>query len=162
MPHAIPWLAENVISIIPVQSLFTHSVVSNSLWPHTLQHARLMCPSPDPRVCSNSCPLSWWCHPTVSSSIFPFPCLQSFPGSGSFPRSQLFASSAKYWSFNFSISPSNEYSGLISFRTDWFDLIIVQGTLKSPPTPQFKNIKSSALSLSYCPTHICTQLLEKP
>ena len=58
----------------------------------------------------------------------------------------------KYWSFSFSISPSNEYSGLISFRIDWFDLLVVQGTLKSSPTPQFKSIKSSELSFLYCPT----------
>ena len=70
---------------------FSHSVVSESLWPHGLQHARLPCPSPTPRAYSNSCPLSWWCHPTISSSVVPFSfCLQSFPVSGSFPMSQLF------------------------------------------------------------------------
>ena len=74
----------------------------------------------------------WWCHPTTSSSIIPFSsCLQSFPASGSFQMSQLFAWGPKYWSFSFSMSPSNEYSGLISFRVDWFDLLAVQGTLKS-------------------------------
>ena len=73
--------------------LFSHSVVSNSLRPHGLQHARLPCPSPFPRVCSSSCPLSWWCHPMISSSAIPFSSyLQSFPASGSFPMSQLFAS----------------------------------------------------------------------
>ena len=72
---------------------FTHSVVSDSLWPHGLQHARPPCPTPTPGVESNSCPLSRWCHPTVSSSIVPFcSCLQSFPASGSFQMSQLFAS----------------------------------------------------------------------
>ena len=66
-------------------SQFSCSVVSNSLWPHELQHARPPCPSPTPRVYSNSCPLSWWCHPTMSSSVVPFSsCLQSFPASGSF------------------------------------------------------------------------------
>ena len=76
-----------------------------------------------------------------------------------FPRIRVFSNESalrirwpKYWSFNFSISPSNEYSGLISFRMDWLDLLEVQGTLKSPPTPQFKSIKSSALSLLYSPT----------
>ena len=69
------------------------SVVPHSLWPHGLQHARPPCPSPSPRVCSNSCPLSQWCHPTISSSVVPFSsCLQSFPASGSFLMSQLFAS----------------------------------------------------------------------
>ena len=77
---------------IYTQSSF-HSVVSNSLQPHELQHTRHPCPSPTPGVCSNSCPLSWWCHPTNLPSVIPFSsCLQSFPASGSFPMSQLFAS----------------------------------------------------------------------
>ena len=66
--------------------------MSNSLQPHELQHVRLSCPSPSPRACSNSCPLSWWCHPTVSSSVAPSFCFQPFPASGSFPVSQLFTS----------------------------------------------------------------------
>ena len=83
------------------------------------------CPSPTPRVYSNSCPLSQWCHPTVSSFVILISsCLQSFPASVSFPMSQFFTSGGirwpKYWSFSFSITPSNEYSGLISFRIDWF------------------------------------------
>ena len=112
---------------------FSRSVVSDSLWPHGLQHARLLCLSPTPRVYSNSRPLSWWCHPTISSYVIPFSSrLQSFPASGSFQMSQLFASGGQtIGSFSFSISPSNEYSGLISFRMDWFDLLAVQGTLKS-------------------------------
>ena len=92
------------------------SVMSYFLWPHGLQHTRLPCPSPTPGAYSNSCPLSRWCHPTISSSVIPFSsCLQSFPASGSFPTSQ-FIRWPNYWSFSFSISPSNEYSGLISFR----------------------------------------------
>ena len=76
-----------------LESLFSCSVMSNSLQPHRLQHTRLPCPSPSPRVCSNSCPLSWWWHPTFSSSVIPFSsCLQSFPALGSFPVSWLFAS----------------------------------------------------------------------
>ena len=72
---------------------FSHSVMSDSLQPHGLQHARLPCPSPTPRACSNSCPSRRWCHPTISYSVVPFsPCLQSFPASGSFPISQLFTS----------------------------------------------------------------------
>ena len=76
------------------------------------------------------CPLNWWCHLTISSSatLFSF-CFQSFPASGSFPKSALCISWPKYW--NFSISPSNEHPGLISFRMDWLDLLAVQGTLKS-------------------------------
>ena len=71
--------------------LFSCSVVSNSLQPHGLQHARLPWPSPTPGACSNSCPLNWWCHPTILSSVVPFPsCLQSFPASGSLPMSWLF------------------------------------------------------------------------
>ena len=72
---------------------FSHSVVFGSLWPHGLQHARPTCSSPTPGVYSNSCPLSQWCHPTISSSVIPFSsCLQSFPASGSFQMSQFFAS----------------------------------------------------------------------
>ena len=99
--------------------------MSDSLWPHGLQHTRPPCPSPAPRVYSNSCPLSQWCHPTISSSVVPFSsCLRSSPASGSFQMSQFFASgSQKYWSFIFSISPFKEYSGLISFRMDWLDLL---------------------------------------
>ena len=70
--------------------LFSHSVVSNSLWPYGLQHARLPCTSPTPEACWNSCPLSWWCHPTISSSIFPFCCLQSFSELECFLANQLF------------------------------------------------------------------------
>ena len=91
------------------------------------------CPSPTPGACSNSCPLSRWCHPTISSSVVPFSsCLQSFPASGSFSsESVLCIRWPKYWSFSFSISPSNEYSGLISFTFDWLDFLAVQRTLKS-------------------------------
>ena len=97
-----------------------------------LLHTRPPCPSPPPRAYSNSCPLSQWCHPTISSSVLPFSsCLQSFPASGSFPRSQFFIMWPKYWSFNFRLSPSNEYSGLISFRMDWLDFLALQGSLKN-------------------------------
>ena len=72
--------------------LFSCQVVPDSLWPHGLQYSRLPHPSLFPRVCSDSCPLSWWCHPTISSSVVPFPCLQSSPALGSFPVSRLFAS----------------------------------------------------------------------
>ena len=83
-------------------------------------------------VCSNSCPLRWWCHLTISSSVVSFSfCLQSFSASRSFPGSQQFASGGQSIGASESISPSNEYSGLISFRIDWFDLPAVQGTLKS-------------------------------
>ena len=104
--------------------------MSDSLQPCGLQHARFPCPSPIPRACSNSCPSSQLCHPTISSSVVPFSSrLQSFPASASFPV--LHIRWPKYWSVSFSISPSNEYSGLISFRIDWFDLLAVQRTLKN-------------------------------
>ena len=111
--------------------LFSYPVVSDSLQPYELQHARLPGPSQPPRACSNSCPLRWWCHPTISSSVAFSSCLQSSPAPGSFPVSQLCIRWPKYWSFSFNISPSNEYSGLIPFRMDWVDLFAVQGTLKS-------------------------------
>ena len=107
--------------------------MSDSLPPQEPQHTRLPCPLPTPRAYSNSCPLSRWCHPTISSSVIPFSShLQSFPTSGSFQMSQVLRIRwPKYWSFSFRISPSNEYSGLISFRMNWLDLLAVQGTLKS-------------------------------
>ena len=105
--------------------------MSNSLWPHGLQPSRLPCPSLSPRVYSDSCPLSWWCYlsyPLPPASLFAF----------SLSLHQVFSSESDllirwptYWSFHFSISPSNEYSGLISFRTDWFDLLAVQETFKN-------------------------------
>ena len=117
----------------PSSVQFSHSVVSDSLWPHGLQHDRPPCPSPTPGVCLNLCPFSQWCHPTISSSVISFSsCLQSFPASRSFQMSQLFTSGGqKYWNFSFKNSPSNEYSGLISFRIDWYHLHEVQGTVKS-------------------------------
>ena len=123
--------------------------MSNSLQPHGLQHARLPCPLPTPGAYSNSCPSHWWFHPTISSSVVPFSAyLQFFPASGSFLMRQFFPSGGQ----SFSISPSNEYSGLISFRMDWLDLLAVQGTLKSSPTPRFKSNNSSVLSFLYSPT----------
>ena len=101
--------------------------------------ARLLCPSTTPGAYSNLCPLSRWCHPTISSSVVPFSRPQSFPVSGSFPVSQFFASGGQFWSLSFSISPSNEYSGLISFRMDSLDLLAVQVSQEFFPTPQFKN-----------------------
>ena len=107
---------------------FSRSVVSDSLRPHEPQHARPPCPSPPPGVCSNSCPLSQRCHPTISSSVMLLSSsFQSFPASGSFPMRWW----PKYWCFSSSISPSSEHSGFISFRTDWFDLRAVHGTRKS-------------------------------
>ena len=139
------------IEYLQVQLLFSHSVMSDSLPPYGLKHTRLLCLSLTPGVCSDSCPLNHWCHPTVS---FPVPfssCLQSFPALGSFPESALCIRWPKYWSFSFSIRPSNEYSGLISFRMDRFDILAVQGTLKNL-APQFWSIISLMLSFLYGPT----------
>ena len=112
---------------------FSCSVVSDSLRPHELQHARPPCPSPTPGVHSNSCPLSQRCHPAISSSVIPFSsCFQSLPASESFPMSQLFSWGGQSTGVSASaISPSNEHPGLISFRMDWLKLLAVQGTLKS-------------------------------
>ena len=126
------------------------SVMSDFLWPHELQHARPPCPTPTPRVHPNPCPSSRWCHPTILSSVIPFcSCPQSFQASRSFPMSQLSASGGQ------SIGVSASTSVLSMNTQDWFPLgwtVAVQGTLKSSPTPQFKNINSSALSFLYSPT----------
>ena len=129
------------------------SVTQSCLFgPDGLQHARPPCPSPTPGVYSNSCPLSWWCHPTISSSVIPFSShLQSF-----FPRIRVFSNESalrirwpKYWSFSFSISHSNEYSGLISFRMDWLDLLVSKGLSRvfSNTTVQKHQFFSAQLSL---------------
>ena len=126
------WLVstQKLSSVMSLQ--FSCSVVSNSLRPHEPQHARPPCPSPIPRVYPNSCPLSQWCHPTVSSSVVPFSSHpQPFPGSGSFQMSQLFASDGQSIgvSASTSVLPVNTQDW--SFRMDWLDLLAVQGTLKS-------------------------------
>ena len=112
---------------------FSCSVVSDSLRLHEPQHARLSCPSPTPGVHPNPCPLSRWCHPAISSSVVPFSsCPQSFPASGSFQMSQLFASGSQNTGvFVFNLSPSKEHPGPISLRMDWLDLLVVQGAFKS-------------------------------
>ena len=135
------------------QAKFSHSVMPDSLQPHGLQHTRLFCPSTTPRVCSNSCLFSRWCHPTISSSVIPFPsCLQSFPASGSFPMSQFFASGGQ----------STGVSALASFLpkesqgwspSEWTGWIFLQSKgLLRVTTPQFKSINSSVLSFLYGPT----------
>ena len=129
------------------------SVVSNSLQPHGLQHTRPPCPSPTPGVYSNSCPLSRWRHPTISSSVVPFSsCPQSLPASGSFQMSQFFTSGGQ------SIGVSASASVLLMIIQDWFLYDGLVGSPCSPrdsqessPTPQFKSITSSVLSLLYSP-----------
>ena len=111
---------------------FSRSVVSDSLRPHEFQHAGPPCPSPTPRVHSNSCPPSQWCHPAISSSVVPFSSYpRSLPASVFSNESTLCMRWPKYWSFSFSITLSKEHPGLISFRMDWLELLAVQKTLKS-------------------------------
>ena len=116
--------------------------------PIDCKHIRLPCPSPPPGACSNSHPLNWWCHPTILSSVIPFfSCLHTFQASVSFLiKSVLCTMWPNYWNFSFSISPSSEFLGLISFRTDWFDILAVQGTLKS--LLQHHNLKAPILQSS--------------
>ena len=121
----------------PSVSQFSHWVVSHSSWPHGLQHTRLPCPSPTPRALSNSCPLSWWCHPPVSSSVIPFSfCPQSFPTSGSFPRSWLFASGAQSTRASALVLPVNiqgwfplELTGLIFLLSKGLSRVFLSTTV---------------------------------
>ena len=129
--------------------------MSDSLWPHGLQHARLPCPLLSPGICSNSCPLNLWCYPTISHTVTPFSsCPQSFPALGTFLMGQLFASGGQSTGASTSASsPSDEYSGLISFRIDWFDLLAAQGTLKS-----LLQLHSSTASVLWCSAFFMVQL----
>ena len=128
--------------------------MSDSLQPHEPQQGRPPCPSPTPGIYPNSCPLTRWCHPTISSccpllllpSIFPSIRVSS-------NESAIRVRWPKYWSFSFNISPSNEYSGLISFRIDWLDLLAVQGTLKS-----LLQHHSSKASILQCSSFFIVQL----
>ena len=133
---------------------FSHSVMSDSLPPHEWQHARPPCPSPTPGVHSNPCSSSWWCHPTISSSVIPFSsCPQSFPASGSFQVSQFFASGGQSIGVSASISvlPMNTQDWSPLGWTGWISLQS-KGLQESSPTPQFKSINFSALSFLYSPT----------
>ena len=127
---------------------FSHSVMSDSLRPHELQHARSPCPSPTPGVHPNPCPSSQWCNLTISSSVIPFSsCSQSFPGSGSFPMSQLFASGV------LSIGVSASTSVLTMNTQDWSPLGWTGWiSLEYSPTPQFKSLNSSMLNFLHSPT----------
>ena len=149
-PYLKEWKPAHKLSV-----QFSRSFVSDSLWPHGLQHARLPCPSQPPGACSNSY-LSIGDAIQPSHPVIPFfSCLQFFPASGSFPMSWFFTSGGwpKYWSFSFSISPCNEYSRLISFRMDWLDLLAVQGTLRS-----LLQLHSSKASILRCSAFFMVQL----
>ena len=133
---------------------FSRSVVSDSLRPHESQHARPHCPSPAPGVYSNSCPSSWWYHPAISSSVVPFSsCPQSLPASGSFPMSQVFTSGGQSTgvSASASVLPMNTQDRSPLGWTVWISLQSerLSGVF---PTPQFKSINSSVLSLLHSPT----------
>ena len=145
-------------------SQFTHSVLSDFLRPHGLQPARLPCPSPTPRASSNTCPLSPWCHPTISASVVPSFCLQSFPDSGSFPMRKFFASGGQ------SIGASASASALPMNIQDWFPLGLTGWTslqskglsrVFSNTTVQKHQYFGAQLSL-WSSSHIHTWLLEKP
>ena len=130
-------LSQNEVKVDHVAAL-SHPVVSYSSWPHGLQHARPPCPSPCHRVCPSSCSLHWWCCPAIASSDALFSFIpQSFPASGT----SVCIRWPKYWSF--SSSPSSEYSGSISLKIDWFDLLAVQGTFRS--LFQHHSLKASIL-----------------
>ena len=143
---------------------FNHSVVSDSLWPHEPQHTRPPCPTPTPRVHPNPCPWSWWCHPTISSSVIPFSsCPQSFPASGSFQISQLFASVSQNIGISASTSvlPMNTqdwsplgWTGWISLQSKGLSRVFSNTTVQKH---QFFGAQLSSQSSS----HIHTWLLEK-
>ena len=150
------------MDIIHQMLLFGQKALSDSLPSHELQHAKLPCVSLSPRVCSNSSPLSQWCHPTILSSIAPFSsCTKSFQVSRSSNELALHIIWPRYWSF--SISSSNEYYRLISFRINLFDHLAVQGTVKS--LLQLHSSKSSIfriLSSLWSSSQNHTWLMEKP
>ena len=148
-----PWYIQTLQWNSSVQ--FSHLVMSDSLRPHGLQHAWLPCPSPTPRACSDSGPLSWWCHPTILSSVIPSSsCLQSLPALGSFPMSQLFTSDGQ------SIAVSPSASVLPVNIQEWFPLgfdlkfdLTVQGTFKS-----LLQYHSSKASILWCLAFFMVQL----
>ena len=133
---------------------FSHSVVSDSLWAHGLQHTRPPCPSPTLRACSNSCPSCRWCHPTISSSVVPFSsCLQSFPASGSFPMSQFFTSGGQ------SIRVSTSASVLPMNIQDWFPLQLTGWiSLQPKGLSSFLQHHSSKASILWCSAFFIMQL----
>ena len=122
------WVTFENIQFSSVQSL-SHVRLFATPW---IAARQASCPSPTPRLYSNSCPSSQWCHPAISSSVVPFSsCPNPSQHQGFSNESTFHMRWPKYWSLSFSISPSNEHPGLISFRMDWLDLLAVQGTLKS-------------------------------
>ena len=133
---ATVWIVLTACKHLSVSSVqFSRSVVSDSLRLHGLQHARPPCPSPTPAVYSNSCPLSWWCHPTNSSSVIPFSCLQSFPASGSFQMSQLFKSGGQSIGVSAStsvlpVNTQNWFPGWISLQSKGLSRVFSNNTVQ--------------------------------
>ena len=162
-----PWLAFGLKSSLNIINSvqFSGSVVSNSMQPRGLQHARLPCPSPTPGACSNSCPLIWWCHPTISSFAVPFSsCPQSFPASGSFPMSQFFTSGGQSigGAASATVLPINiqdwfpiGWTGWISLQSKGLSRVFSNTTAQKH---QFFGAQPSSQSNS----HIHTWPLEKP
>ena len=139
----------------PVSSVGTVPQSCPTLWPHGLQYARLPCPSPTLRACSNSCAFSQWCHPTISSCVVPFSsCLQSCPASGSFPMSPFFPSGGQSTGILVAASdlPTNIQDWFLLGVTGWISPCNPSDSQKFFATPQFKSISSSALSFLYGPT----------
>ena len=143
-----------MLSLCCLLLLFGHPAVFSSLRPHGLQHARPRCPSPSPEACPSSCPLPQWCHPAISSSDAPllpsvFSSIKDFSN-----ESAVCIRWPKYWSFSFStFSTYNEYSGIISLKIDWLDLLSVQGTLRS-----LLQHHSSRTSILQCSVFFTVQL----
>ena len=152
-----------VKNLLPTQELlFSHQIMSNSSRPHGLHHSRLPCPSPSPRVGPSSCSLNWWCHPTVSSSTALFFCLQSFPASGSFPVSHLFASGTQSIGASASVLPISIHS--------WFPLRLT-GLISLLSRELWRNFSSTTVGKHqffgtvpslWSSSHIHTWLLERP
>ena len=142
---------------------FSRSVVSDSLRPHELQHARLPCPFLSPRICSNSCPLHWWCHLNISSSVTSFSsCPQYFPLSGSFPMSWLFASSGQSIGMSALVLPIN-IQGWFSLGLTGLISLLSKGLSRVfSSTTNWKHQFFGAQSSLWSSCHICTWLLEKP
>ena len=147
-----PGISKHFLSISSFQ--FSHSHMSNSLQPHGLQHTRLPCPSPTPGTCSNSCPSSWWCHPTISSSVIPFSsCLQSSPASGSFPMSKFFASGGQ------SVGALTSASVFSMNIYDWFPLgLTALISLQSKGLSRVLQHLISKASILWCSAFFMVQL----
>ena len=158
--YLFPWCLHFLTFRTDVLLLFSCSGVSDSLWSHGLQYARLTCPSPG--VCSNSCPLTRWCHPTISSFVVPFSCLQSFPTSWSFPMSQLFTSGSWSIAASASVLPMNiqdwfplGLTGLISLQSKGLSRVFSSTTV-------WKHQFFGAQPSLWSNPHIHSWLLEKP